>query len=57
MQLSEDQIIEKCGKRCGHCNRNTLLPNEYEFTCIVCGYSVNKRKHELSKIQKKQKIF
>ena len=53
MELTEDEIIGKYGKRCGHCNRITLLPYEYEFTCFVCGYNVNKRKHELSKIQKK----
>ena len=56
MELTEDEIIEKYGKHCGHCNRNTLLPYEYEFTCIVCGYNVNKRKHELCKIQKKKKF-
>ena len=57
MQLSEDQIIEKKGKHCGHCNRNTLLPNEYQFTCIVCRYNVNKRKHELTKIERKKINF
>ena len=34
MQLSEDQIIEKYAKNCGHFNRNTLLPYDYEWTCI-----------------------
>ena len=57
MESTEDKIIEKFGKRCGHCNRNTLLPYEYEFTCIVCGYNVNKRKHKLSKIQRKKISF
>ena len=57
MNLSEDEIIQKYGKQCRHCNRNTLLPYEYEFTCIVCGYNVNKRKHELSKIQRKKINF
>ena len=52
MELTEDAIIQKYGKHCGHCNRNTLLPYEHEFTCIACGYNVSKRKHELSKIQK-----
>ena len=56
MQLSEDELIQKYTKRCRNCNRNTLLPYEYEFTCISCGYNVIKRKHELSKIQRK-KIF
>ena len=57
MELTEDQIIEKYGKKCRHCNRNTLLPYEYEFTCFVCRYNVNKRKHELSKIQRKKINF
>ena len=54
MSLTEDQIIEKYAQRCGHCNRYTSLPYEHDFTCIVCGYNVNKRKHELSKIQRKK---
>ena len=57
MSLCEDEIIEKYAKRCGHCNRNTLLPYEYEWTCISCGYKINKRKHELSKIQRKKTSF
>ena len=57
MNLSEDEIIQKYAKNCGHCNRNTLLPYEYEFTCIACGYNVNKRKHELSKKQRKKINF
>ena len=57
MELTEDQIIEKYAKNCGHCNRNTLLPYEYEFTCFSCGYNVNKRKHEISKIQRKKINF
>ena len=52
MELTEDQIIEKYAKHCGHCKRNTLLPYEYEFTCVVCGFNVIKQKHQLSKIQK-----
>ena len=57
MELTEDEIIEKYAKQCGHCNRNTLLPYESEFTCNVCGYNVNKRKHELTKIQRKKINF
>ena len=34
-----------------------MLPYEYEYTCIVYGYNVNKRKHELSKIQRKKINF
>ena len=57
MELTEDENIQKHAKRCRHCKRNTLLPYEYEFTSIVCGYNVNKRKHELSKIQRKKINF
>ena len=55
MESTEDEIIQKYRKNCGHCNRNTFLPYEYEFTCVSCGYNVNKRKHELCKIQRKKK--
>ena len=57
MELTEDDIIEKYAKKCGHCNRNTLLPYEYEFRCFSCRYNVNKRKHELSNIQRKKINF
>ena len=57
MNLSEDEIIEKSGKICGHCNRNMLLPYEYEWSCSGCGYNVLKRKHELSKFQRKKINF
>ena len=57
MELTEDEIIEKYAKQCRHCNRNTLLPYEYEFTCFSCGYNVNRRKNELSKIQRKKINF
>ena len=57
MEITEDEIIQKYAKNCGHCNRNTLLPYEYEFTCLSCGFNVIKRKHELSKIQRKRLNF
>ena len=57
MELTEDEIIQKYGKNCGRCKRNTLLPYEYEYTCFSCGYNVNKRKNELSKIQRKKINF
>ena len=57
MELTEDEIIQKYAKNCGRCNRNTLLPYEYEFTCFVCGYNVNKRKNELTMIQWKKINF
>ena len=57
MELTEDEIIQKNEKRCGHCNRKTLLPYKYAFTCFSCGYNVNKRKRELYKKQRKKKNF
>ena len=57
MNLSEDEIIQKYAKNCGHCNRNMILPYEYEWTCISCGFNINKHKHELSKIQRKKINF
>ena len=57
MELTEDEIIQNYAKKCGNCKRNTLLPYEYEFICITFGYNVNKRKNELSKIQRKKRNF
>ena len=51
------EIIQKYGKQGGHCNQNTLLPYEYEFTCFSCGYNAIKRKNELSKTQRKKINF
>ena len=53
MELTADEIIERYAKKCGHCNRNTLLPHEYEWSCLSCGFNLIKIKHELSKIQRK----
>ena len=57
MELTENQIFEKYAKKCLPCSRNTLLPYEYEYTCFSCGKNVNKRKNELSKIQRKKINF
>ena len=57
MEITEDEIIQKYGQNCRHCNRNTLLPYEYEYTCFSCGYNVIKRKHELSKVKRKKNTF
>ena len=57
MDRSEDEIIEKYGKGCGHCNRDTLLPYAFEFTGISCRFNLIKRKHELSETQRKRINF
>ena len=51
MKLLKNMVL------CKHCNRNGLLPYENELSCISCGYNVIKRKHELTKIQRKRTIF
>ena len=53
MELTEEEINEKHGKHCGHCNRKTLLPYEYEITCFSCGYNVNKRSMNSLKYKEK----
>ena len=57
MELTEDEIIQKYGNRCGHCNRNSFLPQENEWSCLSSGFKLIKRKHELSKIQRKKINF
>ena len=57
MELSEDELIGKYGKKCGLCNRNNFLPYEHKFSFISCGYNVNRKKHKLSKIQRKKINF
>ena len=54
MQLSEDEVFENYGKKCGHCHQIMLLPYEFEFTCISCGYNVIKRQNEPSITQRKR---
>ena len=53
MELTEDEIFKKYAKQCKHCSQNTLLPYEYERTCISCGYNAIKQKQELPKSQQK----
>ena len=57
MQLSEDKIIQKNAKHCGHCNQNTLLSYENELTCISCGYNVIKENLNSLKHKEKQTNF
>ena len=53
MELTESQINEKYAKCYMQCMRSTLLPYEYDWTCLSCGYHVIRRKNELAKIQRK----
>ena len=40
MELTPDQIVEKFAKQCMHCLRNTSLPHEDDWSCVVCGFYV-----------------
>ena len=51
------KLLKNMLKNCKHCNRKMLLPYEYEWSCFLCNYVVFKRKHELSKIQRKKLIL
>ena len=57
MEPKDDEMFEKYAKGCGHCNRNTLLLYEYEWTRVSSGFNLIKRKHELSKKQRKKNKF
>ena len=54
MNLTEDEIIQKYRKHWGHCNRDIMLPYEYEITCFSCRYKLITRKPELSQIHRKK---
>ena len=57
MELTGDEIKQKYAKSCRNCNRITLLPYEDEWSCFSCNYVVFKRKHELSKLQRRKINF
>ena len=57
MELTEDEIIKKYATGCGHFNRITLLPYEYEWYCIVCGFNLIEQNRELTKIQRKKNFY
>ena len=56
MELTEDQMFEKFSKLCGHRSRNTLLHMNMKIL-VFRADNVIKRKHELSKIQRKNTIY
>ena len=51
MEITEDENVQVIVEKCRHCFPKTLIPKEYEFTCIAYDYNVMKPKHELSKNQ------
>ena len=58
MELTEDQTIEDYAKQGGHWQRNSLLPYEYEFTCISFNYNAKKNENMSSlKIKEKNNFY
>ena len=44
-------------KNCPSCNRNLILPYQYEYICLFYGHNIIKQKHELTKEQRKRQTF
>ena len=44
------KLFKNMEKICPSCNRNTLLPYAYEWTCLICGINIIKSKNELTLI-------
>ena len=42
MTMNEDDIFEQQAEYYFRCERNTLLPYALDWTCIACGYNVEK---------------
>ena len=57
MYLTEHEIIQRYGKFCPSCNRNTMLPYEYHHTCYFCNHNIVKTKEQLSNVSKKKRNF
>ena len=57
MELTEDEIIQKYGKFCGHRKSNTILPYKNKFNCFSCGYNANKKSMKSLKYNEKKIIF
>ena len=57
MELTQDEIIQKYSKLCPSCGRNAMLPYQYEFTCLPCGYNIKKLKINYLKFNEKDKHF
>ena len=57
MELTEDEIIQKYAKNCGHCKRNALLPYAYVWSCFSCNYVVSKRTKMNSQKYKERKLI
>ena len=55
MELTEDEVFKKYAKHCCLCTRVTLLPYEYGWTCVLCGYKVKKNENTNSLKYKEEK--
>ena len=41
--MTEVETIEKYAKQCMNCSGITLLPYQYQYSCIAFGYNVFKQ--------------
>ena len=58
MEFTDNHLIERHGKGCKNCPRNTFSTNECEWNCIPCPFNVTGRKKiELSKTSRKKIIL
>ena len=57
MILTDDEVLKKYSKQCLSCDRNGLLPYQYEWTCYFCKYNIIKQNHELTLSQRKKLTF
>ena len=56
MQLTDEETIKNMENIAHRCNKNTMLPYEYEYTCYFCNHSIIKLKSNYLISQRKNKI-
>ena len=57
MELTEDEIFKYYAKQSPCCNRNGLLPYQFEWTFYFCIYNIIKQKPDLTLNQRKKLTF
>ena len=56
MMLTKDQTFGVYGKLWMHCTCKTLIPHQYQCTCIACGCKVLNQFSYLTKNQRKETL-
>ena len=52
-----NKLLKNMLLQCPSCNRKTMLPYAYEWTCLICRLNIIKQKHELTINQRKKINF